>query len=103
VVDLKVVQSEGNASVDESRVMTLRAVAAYLNCHVSTIYRLVKAGQLPAFRLGIGDSRGEWRFLRSDIDAWITGRLERPRPHTSGKRGKRGKPGPKTKGRAAEL
>ncbi len=48
--------------------MTLNEVATYLRCHPSTVSRLLKAGGLPAFRLG-----GDWRFLRSEIDKWIAG------------------------------
>jgi excisionase family DNA binding protein len=42
-------------------VMTLSEVATYLRCHPSTVYKLLKAHALPAFRLG-----GDWRFLRSE-------------------------------------
>jgi excisionase family DNA binding protein len=31
-----------------------------------TIYRLIKSGNLPAVRIG-----GQWRFRRSDLNAWI--------------------------------
>jgi excisionase family DNA binding protein len=48
-------------------VMTLHEVAQFLRCHESTVYRLTKRGQIPAFRLG-----SEWRFLRSRIEQWIT-------------------------------
>jgi len=47
--------------------MTLHEVAQYLRCHESTVYRLTKRGEIPAFRLG-----AEWRFLRSKIDQWIS-------------------------------
>ncbi len=46
--------------------MTVRDVADYLKCSLSTGYRLAHAGRLPRFRLG-----GAWRFRRTDIDAWI--------------------------------
>jgi excisionase family DNA binding protein len=48
--------------------MTLHEVAEYLNCHYGTIYRLVRAGDFLAFRLG-----GSWRVLRSEIEKWIQG------------------------------
>ncbi len=54
------------ASVDLSEVMTIGEAATYLNCHRTTLYRLVKVGEVPAFRLG-----GSWRFLRSEINKWI--------------------------------
>jgi len=49
--------------------MTLAETAEYLNCHYSTLYRLIRDRDLPAFRLG-----GSWRFLRSEIEQWIVGR-----------------------------
>lgn len=54
---------------EQSKVMTLAEVADYLNCHYGTIYRLVRGGDLPAFRLG-----GSWRFMRSDLEQWIASR-----------------------------
>ena len=49
-----------------SDVMSLREVSDYLGCSKGIVYRLVKHGEFPAFRLG-----GNWRFRRSDIDKWI--------------------------------
>jgi excisionase family DNA binding protein len=47
------------------RVMTVREVAAYLSVHPSTIYRLLKHNQIPAFHIG-----GSWRFNIETIDHW---------------------------------
>lgn len=49
----------------ESQVMKLAEVAAHLRVHTSTIYRLLKKRQLPGFKVG-----DDWRFLRSDIEAY---------------------------------
>jgi excisionase family DNA binding protein len=46
-------------------VMTLEEVANYLRVHPSTIYRLVKKGKLPAFKVG-----SDWRFNLESIDNW---------------------------------
>jgi len=46
-------------------VMTLEEVANYLRVHPSTIYRLVKKGKLPAFKVG-----SDWRFNLESIDHW---------------------------------
>jgi excisionase family DNA binding protein len=52
-----------------SPIMTVRDVAAYLGCHFTTVYRLLRSGKLPGFRLG-----GDWRFRREDLDRWISDR-----------------------------
>src|SRR5579883_3180532 len=64
--------SQGGLALDRQNVgtetvMTLHEVAQFLRCHESTVYRLTKRGQIPAFRLG-----SEWRFLRSKIEQWIS-------------------------------
>jgi excisionase family DNA binding protein len=45
--------------------MTVREVSAYLQMHTSTIYRLLKHNQIPAFRVG-----SDWRFNIEEIDRW---------------------------------
>jgi excisionase family DNA binding protein len=46
-------------------VMTMREVSAYLRVHPSTIYRMLKHRQLPAFQVG-----SDWRFNIEAIDRW---------------------------------
>jgi excisionase family DNA binding protein len=53
-------------------VMTVREVSAYLKLHPSTIYRLLKRDQIPAFHMG-----SDWRFNVETIDRWC---LERETP-----------------------
>jgi excisionase family DNA binding protein len=48
-----------------ARVLTLEEVASYLRVHPSTIYRLLKKKQLPAFKVG-----SDWRFNLESIDKW---------------------------------
>jgi excisionase family DNA binding protein len=52
-------------------VLTVKEVAAYLRVHQSTIYRLLKAQQLPGFRIG-----SDWRFNIEAIDQWRTAAQE---------------------------
>jgi excisionase family DNA binding protein len=47
-------------------ILTLKQVAEYLKCHTGTLYRLVKHGRVPHFRIGSG-----FRFQKSTIDNWI--------------------------------
>jgi excisionase family DNA binding protein len=49
-------------------VMTVSEMANYLRVHPTTIYRLLKHGKIPAFRVG-----SDWRFNRDSIDQWQMG------------------------------
>ena len=44
----------------------LKDVAALLQVGEKTVYSMAQNGELPAFKV-----REQWRFSRSDIDAWI--------------------------------
>ena len=48
------------------RVLTVRDVSSYLRVHPSTIYRMLKRNELPAFRVG-----SDWRFTVEAIDHWL--------------------------------
>jgi excisionase family DNA binding protein len=48
-----------------SPVMLLGEVAAHLRIHNSTVYRMIRRGELPFFRVG-----SEYRFHRPTIEAW---------------------------------
>ena len=62
-----------------SKVLTVQEVSTYLRVHPSTIYRMLKKNQLPAFRVG-----SDWRFTVEAIDKWR--RFGRDRPARPGKR-----------------
>lgn len=53
----------------EREIMTVREVAEHLRVHQSTIYRLLKRQQLPAFKVGT-----DYRFSRTAVDAWAAAR-----------------------------
>jgi len=46
--------------------LTTDEVLAYLQINLRTVYRLIKAGKIPAVRVG-----RQWRFRKRDIDAWL--------------------------------
>jgi excisionase family DNA binding protein len=48
-----------------SSVLTLEEVAEYLRVHPSTLYRMLKKGAIPAFKIG-----SDWRFTREAIEQW---------------------------------
>jgi excisionase family DNA binding protein len=49
----------------EAKVITVGELAEYLRVHRSTLYRLLKKGQLPGFKIG-----SDWRFNVEAIDQW---------------------------------
>ncbi len=54
--------------------MTVRELAKYLKVHPSTIYRLLKTGQLPTFKVG-----SDWRFNVYEINHWLLEREKTPK------------------------
>jgi len=54
-------------------IMTVKDLATYLRASETTIYRMVRRGELPGFQLG-GFS---WRFKRESIDAWMKAKEQR--------------------------
>jgi|SRR5688572_28143910 excisionase family DNA binding protein len=52
--------------------LTTEEVLDYLQVNLRTVYRLIKAGKIPAVRVG-----RQWRFRKRDIDAWLES--QRPR------------------------
>jgi excisionase family DNA binding protein len=52
--------------------LTTEEVLEYLQVNLRTIYRLIKAGKIPAVRVG-----RQWRFRKRDIDAWLEGQRSR--------------------------
>jgi excisionase family DNA binding protein len=72
----------------EEGFLTTEEVLEYLQVNLRTVYRLIKAGKIPAVRVG-----RQWRFRKRDIDAW----LESQRP----RQGRGGAPAPRASSTAA--
>ena len=47
--------------------LTTEEVLEYLQINLRTVYRLIKAGKIPAIRVG-----RQWRFRKADLDEWLT-------------------------------
>jgi excisionase family DNA binding protein len=52
-------------------ILTLAEVAQLLKVADKTVYTMAQKRELPAFKV-----RGQWRFRRDDLDAWIERKLE---------------------------
>ena len=46
--------------------LTTEQMPGYLQVNLRTVYRLIKAGKIPAVRVG-----RQWRFRKRDVDAWL--------------------------------
>ena len=55
-----------NRSTTEDVFLTTEEVLEYLQVNLRTVYRLIKAGKIPAVRVG-----RQWRFRKGDIDTWL--------------------------------
>jgi excisionase family DNA binding protein len=66
--------------------LTTEEVLEYLQVNLRTVYRLIKAGKIPAVRVG-----RQWRFRKRDIDAWLDS--QRPRGGTRAVAAPRAAPG----------
>lgn len=64
--------TQGPTSMIDESFLTTEEVLEYLQVNLRTVYRLIKAGKIPAVRVG-----RQWRFRKRDIDAWLES--QRPR------------------------
>jgi excisionase family DNA binding protein len=54
------------------KILKIAEVSQYLHIHVSTAYRLVNRGEIPAFKVA-----SEWRFNVDEIDRWMRTRTNK--------------------------
>jgi excisionase family DNA binding protein len=59
--------------MDDSPLIDVIELAAYLQVHRETIYRLLKRRKLPAFKVGY-----DWRFRKEEIDRWLREQQKNP-------------------------
>jgi excisionase family DNA binding protein len=65
----------------QEQLLTLAQVAEYLSVGKFTIYRLIAAKQIPAFKVG-----NQWRFKKSLVEKWL-------KAHSNPQRQKKNSPG----------
>ena len=49
-----------------AEILTVQQVAQLLHLHAMTVYRLVKEGKIPGFKVG-----SRWRFNRALLEQWM--------------------------------
>ncbi|HSL24365.1 MAG TPA: response regulator [Vicinamibacterales bacterium] len=73
----------------EEAFLTTEEVLEYLQVNLRTVYRLIKAGRIPAVRVG-----RQWRFRKSDIDAWLDSQRPRGQRSEAGTKAAKAAPAP---------
>ena len=48
-------------------ILRVKDLCDLLQVHQSTVYKLIRAGKIPTFRIG-----SDWRFRRDLIERWMT-------------------------------
>jgi excisionase family DNA binding protein len=54
----------------EEEILTIAELSEHLRVHPTTIYRLLREGRIPGFRVG-----SAWRFSRAAIEKWERGQV----------------------------
>ena len=57
---------------ERTQIMTTKEIAKYLGVHEMTVYRWLKKGVLPGFKIG-----GRWRSKKDLLDAYLVQKMER--------------------------
>ena len=57
----------------EHEVLTVKEICDLLQVHPSTVYKLVRQGKIPSFRVG-----NDWRFHRDVIVRWMVEKSTSP-------------------------
>jgi excisionase family DNA binding protein len=52
-------------TAQSDQIFTIKELSEHLRVHPTTIYRLLRQGRLPGFRVG-----SNWRFSREAIEQW---------------------------------
>jgi excisionase family DNA binding protein len=49
-----------------NEILTMKDICDLLQVHPTTLYKLIKKGKIPSFRIG-----SDWRFRRDKIERWM--------------------------------
>ena len=62
--------AQENGAPQRSQVMTTQEISKYLGVHEMTVYRWLKKGVLPGFKIG-----GRWRSKKDVLDQYLLNRM----------------------------
>jgi excisionase family DNA binding protein len=50
----------------DNEILTVNEVSELLKIHESTVYKMLREGSIPAFKIG-----SDWRFVKDQIVRWL--------------------------------
>jgi len=59
---------EQGSEMLRSDIISVPQACEFLGVHRNTLYKLIREGEIPAFRLVKG---GRWKFRRSELEQWL--------------------------------
>ena len=59
-----------------SGIISLGEACRFLGVHRNTLYKLIQAQEIPAFRMTAG---GPWKFRKRDLEQWLEDKQTRAR------------------------
>jgi excisionase family DNA binding protein len=81
--EVYVAVAAGIPMASEDEIFTIKELSEHLRVHPTTIYRLLRQGRLPGFRVG-----SNWRFNRATIEQWEKLQVSESQPPTNQRRHK---------------
>ena len=69
-------QAESEERGASSDIISLPEACKFLGVHRNTLYKLIEAGEIPAFRLMKG---GRWKFRKKELEQWLEDKQSRAR------------------------
>lgn len=66
--------ADPEAEISSSDIISVPEACKFLGVHRNTLYKLIRAGELPAFRMMTG---GRWKFRRTDLVQWLDDKQSR--------------------------
>jgi excisionase family DNA binding protein len=62
-----------NPMAIDHETLTVKEVSELLKIHEATVYKMIRKGKIPAFKIG-----SDWRFLKHRIVRWLAEHRRRP-------------------------
>ncbi len=70
--ELKPKDGQAPLKPERTQIMTTKEIAKYLGVHEMTVYRWLKKGVLPGFKIG-----GRWRSKKDLLDSYLVDKIEK--------------------------